>query len=276
MVAAQTSVCGSSMSSLQRGLAILTTITDNGEMSAAALAQQLRLPRSTVYRHLQVLCGFNLIEEDGGLYTPGWKAIGMSGRNLTNSLLSGLAVEILSNVSEALQETAVVTVRAGTHAVCLRQIRGPRQDRLTFRINQLLPLYAGAGQRLLLAHVPRALASAILTRNFAESPDSGADEERLWKEIAWARKHGYQISRAELQEDALALAVPVFLRGEIVCSLTVAGHQPQCDHPEWIERALRVLQANAKKLSERLVAADDEAEASNTQPNRPSSRQKKE
>ncbi|MER5393906.1 FAD-dependent oxidoreductase, partial [Saccharopolyspora sp. NPDC002686] len=39
-------------------------IGDQGEVLAASLARQLDVPRSTVYRHLKVLCGHQLVEED--------------------------------------------------------------------------------------------------------------------------------------------------------------------------------------------------------------------
>ncbi|WP_270256410.1 IclR family transcriptional regulator [Kocuria marina] len=248
------------MSSLERGLAVLMAVTDQGEVSAASLAQQLGVPRSTVYRHLQVLCGYHLVEEDGGLYTPGWRAIGMSGRNLTHTILSKLALDVLMDVSEALEETAVLTVRAGTHAVCLRQVRGPHPEHVSFKINQLLPLYAGAGQRILLAHAPRPVVESLFARTLHTPTGHRLDPHALRVEFEAAFAKGYQLSREELIRGALALAVPVLIRGEAVCSLAVAGQQSRCDRPEWIERAVRVLRKGADRLSERLFVADDDVD----------------
>ncbi|MER5387796.1 IclR family transcriptional regulator [Saccharopolyspora sp. NPDC002686] len=267
---------GRSMSSLERGLAILIAIADQGEVSAASLARQLDVPRSTVYRHLKVLCGHQLVEEDGGLYTPGWRAIGMSGRNLTNTILSSLALDELVDLSAALEETAVITVRTGTHAVCLRQVRGPRPDHVSFRINELLPLHAGAGQRILLAHASAPLLRSILSRKLGTPTGLQVDPEFLRAELRTARQQGYQISRGELRRGALAIAVPVLIKGEAICSLTAAGKQSRCDHPEWIERAVQLLRASAERLSDRITAADEHMDSGDVPSAPPSDRRQEE
>src|SRR5690606_23279361 len=155
----------------------LVTIGDRGEVSAATLASELGIPLSTVYRYLRTLREYGLVDEDGAVYTVGWRSIGMSGPNLTNSILSGISADVLRSMVESLSETAIITVRSGTRAVCLRQARSSWRDPHVFKINQLLPLHASAGQRVLLAFAPPRIINAVVSQDLRRFTENTPDRE---------------------------------------------------------------------------------------------------
>ena len=49
---------------------------------------------------------------------------------------------------------------------CVHQVESEHAVRLAFRIAQALPLYAGAGQRTLLAHAPHEVVQAVFDGEF--------------------------------------------------------------------------------------------------------------
>lgn len=235
-------------SSFTRGLDVLIAIARNGQASVAELAEELELPTSTAYRYIRSLREYGLIEESQGIYVPGWRLMEIAGQHLTHTKLAELGIDHLRTLTYQTSETSVLAVRAGSHAICLRQVASPQAERKVFRINELLPLYAGAGQRILLAHAPRAVIDIVLA-GIVPRAGNTPSPERLVELLATARRDGFAVSRSEYQPGAVAVAVPVFSSGEIACSLTVAGPQERCGSDSWLRRSVRLLRSAADVLS---------------------------
>lgn len=239
--------------SFSRGLDVLIAIAMNGQMSVAEVAEELRLPTSTAYRYVRSLRDYALIEEAQGTYVPGWRLMELSGQHLTHTRVAELGAEHLRTLTYQTEETAVITIRAGSHAICLRQTVSPRPDPYAFRINELLPLYAGASSRVLLAYAPRPILELILATMIPYSPNTPTPE-RLLELVNRTRHDGYTISRGEFQAGALSIAAPVFAEGEVACSLSLAGPGYRCDNAPWRRRALRLLRKAGAELGEELSA----------------------
>lgn len=239
-------------SSFERGLAVMIRIASSGEISVEDIARDLGIPVSTVYRYIRSLRRLELIEVRQGRYIPGWRLIELSGQHLTHTRLAEIGASILQSITDATSETAVLTVRSGLHAICLRQVTSPHPLRYAFKINQLLPLHAGAGQRTLLAYAPESVIRMVLEHALPRFTDNTLTRPALLQHLEQIRQSGYAISRGELNKGAVAVAQPVFSDGEIVCSLTVAGPEERCSSAAWRQRALVALKAAATLLSESL------------------------
>lgn len=237
--------------SFLRGLRVLIAVAESGETRADEIAAEADVPLSTVYRYLRSLRELDLVEERGGTYVPGWRLLELSGQHLTHTKLVEVGHSYLRDLSEGTGETAVLTVRVGTRAMCLRQIESEHPIRMAFKINQLLPLYAGAGQRMLLAHSPPSVIERVLSYRLRHITDHTLDREHILREIEQIRRAGYLISHGELYDFAVAVAVPVFSDGEVVCALTVAGPENRCG-PAWVKSTRTFLQATSHRLADTL------------------------
>ena len=235
--------------SFTRGLKVLICVAESGEVRADQIATEVGVPLSTVYRYLRTLRELDLIEERDGSYVPGWKLLELSGQDLAHTRLVELGHSFLREISQATGETAVLTVRAGTQALCLRQVESHHAMRMAFRISQLLPLYAGAGQRMLLAHAPQTVIDRVLENPLRHITERTLDRRAVTKELEQIRRNGYLITHGELSDGAVAVAIPVFAGGEIVCSLTVAGPENRCG-PAWQANARATLVAAGNRLAD--------------------------
>lgn len=235
--------------SFLRGLNVLITVAESGEVRADQVAADLGIPLSTVYRYLRTLRELDLIEERDRSYVPGWRLLELAGLDVARTRLVELGHSVLREVSQATGETAVLTVRAGTRAVCLRQVESPHPVRTAFRIGQLLPLYAGAGQRMLLAHAPAAVVRRVFEQPRWQATDRTLPASAILRELERVRRAGYLVTHGELAEGAVAVAVPVFAGGEVVCSLTVAGPESRCG-TAWARQARAGLVAAGRRLAE--------------------------
>lgn len=247
MVGTETGIGGVSFT---RGLNVLICVAESGEARADQIAEDVGVPLSSVYRYLRALRDLDLIEERDHSYVPGWRLLELSGQGLAHTRLVELGHSLLREISEATGETAVLTVRAGTQALCLRQVESHRHAiRMAFKINQLLPLYAGAGQRMLLAHAPPSVIARVLENPLRHITDQTLDRATVTKELDQVRRHGFLVTHGELSEGAVAVAVPVFAGGEVVCSLTAAGPENRCGGV-WQGNARATLVASAARLTD--------------------------
>ncbi|MCE7481646.1 IclR family transcriptional regulator [Microbacterium profundi] len=241
-------------SAFVRGLKVLTSVTDSGEARALDIAQDLGLPLSTVYRYLRTLREFALVEEHDGSYVAGWRLAELSGHDRARARLVEVGFSILDQLTRSTGETSVITARIGTNAMCLRQVESPKEQRIAFRTNQLLPLHAGTGQRVLLAHAPASVITHVISGRIRRFTDKTLDSAALMRELQHVRDAGWAVSRGELTDGTVAVAVPVFAQGgEVVCSLAVAGVESRCNDA-WVSKTRTLLLQASARLSALLVS----------------------
>jgi DNA-binding IclR family transcriptional regulator len=239
-------------SSFERGLRLLIAIAENGEICVDEVAAELRMPVSTAYRYVRSLRELELVEERNGRYMPGWRLLELSGQHLTHTRLAEVGGSVLRELTEAVSETAVLSVRVGMQAMCLRQVESPHPIRYAFRINQLLPLHAGAGQRVLLAFAPPPVIQRVLESPLPRYTGNTHGRDHLVRDLEHIRSTGAAVSHGELNAGAVAVAAPVFSGGEIVCALTVAGPEARCGAKTWPGHALAALRTACDQLGQAL------------------------
>ncbi len=239
-------------SSLERGLALLSEITESGDHTPQSLAAAVGLPVSTTYRYLRTLREGGYVQEVQARYEPGRALLALTGRHSAQSALAEVGPAILASIVDSLGETAVMIVRVGTRALCLRRAEPNKALKFTFSVNQLLPLHAGAGQRVLLAWAPGAVIETVLAGELEKYTDDTPTAEALRHSIHAVRQSGWAVSRGEFEVGSVSVAVPVLFGGEAVCSLNVAGPASRCGGKGWVPHAVTVLQAAAAELTDAL------------------------
>lgn len=218
-----------SQESFARGLRVLTQIAELGEVTASDLSHSLGIPLSTTYRYLKSLREYELIEEHAGRYIPGWRLSSWSTADANRARLVEAGAKILSDLRDASGRTAALAVRAGLKAICIREAIAPGDEAIAFKIKEVLPLDRGAGQRVLLSYAPPAVVEGVIRQGTDAVVDHTAVDyrrKRILHEIADVRSCGFAISDGELKAGAHAIAAPVFLHGEVLCSVVVAGMRP--------------------------------------------------
>ena len=237
--------------SFARGIAVLFTVSESADARADEIAAELGVPLSTVYRYLRTLRDMDLVEERDGRYLPGWRLLRLSGEDPARTRLVEYGHTVLSDICRRTGETAILAVRSGDRALCLRQVESHHRERLALRIGQRLPLYAGAGQRILLAHAPAAVIERVLDDARHQLTKRTLRREEILRELPSIRRNGYVVAHGEMSEGAVAVAVPVFAAGEVVCSLTAAGPESRC-REAWLTSTRTVLAEAGRRLGQAL------------------------
>ena len=227
--------------SFARGLRLLLTVADRGEVRADELGSLLDMPLSTVYRYLRTLGDFGFVDRHGGQFRLGPKLLIGTGANVSSERLIRHADGPLRMLVHETGETAVVVRRIGLSSVCLHQVESDEPLRVTLDPGAMSPLYAGAPGRVLLAFAPSEVLDEVLAQDLTRITEATPTEDGLRASLGGIVMTGLAVSEGELVEGSVALAVPVFREDGIVGAIALLGPAFRCDEV-WRARASRLIQ----------------------------------
>jgi DNA-binding IclR family transcriptional regulator len=196
-------------------------------LTLSQLAQQLKLPKSTVHALCATLAQMSLVKRfDNSTYDLGRHVM-----DWTNSLLkrTNLTVEFV-RLWDALallpEETSVLSILDGADVVDIACRNGTRPLGLDFRIGMRMPANCTATGKALLSTL-----SAERLRELEQSggfrrltPKSITDFDGLSAQLEQARRRGYAIDDEETRPGMFCVGAPVFdpFTGECVASVAVS------------------------------------------------------
>jgi IclR family acetate operon transcriptional repressor len=238
--------------SFARGLRLLLTVADRGEVRADELSSLLEMPLSTVYRYLRTLGDFGFVDRHGGLFRLGPKLLIGTGANVSSERLIRHADAALRMLAEETGESAVVVRRIGLSAVCLHQVESDAPLRVTLDPGTMSPLYAGAPGRALLAFAPPEVLEEVVAQGLLRITDRTPTEAEVRTSLGGIVMTGMAVSEGELIEGSVAMAAPVFREDGIVGAIAIIGPAFRCDDA-WQARAGRLLQEAARAINAELA-----------------------
>jgi DNA-binding IclR family transcriptional regulator len=225
--------------SFARGLRVLLTIADRGEVRADELGVLLETPVSTIYRYLRTLTEFGFIDRHGAGYRLGPRLIIGNGPNVTAEDLIRTADPVLRLLAEETGETAIIVRRLGLAAVCLHEVPSSQALRVTIGPTTSLPLASGAFGKALLAFAPEDILDEVIAQDGLATP-AALDPERLRADLAEIVTSGVARSVGEVVSGSVAIAVPIFREDGIVAAIGVTGPEGRCGLA-WRTRVARLL-----------------------------------
>jgi DNA-binding IclR family transcriptional regulator len=191
---------------LDRAIALLDTVAQNGPSSLADLQDVTGLPRPTTYRIAVALERHGVLARDAdgrfflGHRLAAWGAIAERG-------LPDVASPVLARLAGETGESAQLYVREGDHRVCIAVHERPSGLRDTVPLGAVLPLDLGSGGKVLLAWAPDAARFDVSER-----------------ELATVRRRGFAASVAEREPGVASVSAPVFGGpGVLVAAISVSG-----------------------------------------------------
>ena len=234
--------------SFARGLRLLLTVADRGEVRADELATALEMPISTVYRYLRTLGDFGFVDRHGGRFRLGPRLLIGTGSNVTTENLIRVTDAPLRMLVAETGETAVVARRIGLSSVCLHQIESDEALRVALEPGGLSPLHAGALGRLLLAFAPPEVLDGVLAQDLDRITGDTATESELRAALGEIVMTGTATSENELIEGSVTIAAPIFREDGIVGAIGLLGPVFRCD-ARWRAKATRRLQETARAIN---------------------------
>lgn len=241
------------VASFARGLEVLGALADNGPMRADAIAAYADMPLSTVYRYMRSLVAHGFVEAREGTYAPGERLAQMARTSGWSDQVLTLGTPVLRELAAATGESAVLTTRVGRSALVIDHVESAHAIRLSFQRGALLPLYAGASAKVLLAYAPRAVLADIIAEGLRPFTPRTPNERRLRQQLADIRADGHSVTHGEADEHAVGIGVPVFRGAAVACGLSVAGPRVRLE-PGRIQDVLDQVTAAGARLTDALTS----------------------
>lgn len=237
-------------SALLRGLQIIEVLSGRGRLRVEEIADLVGIPVSSVYRYVRMLREGGYVDEVDGYYSVG-RRLSLPGHGREAEHVVRLAEANLRRLRNVTGETAILTVRVHTAALCLDRVTQHRRAALSFHRGGIRPLYAGASATVLLAHAPERVLRQVLDspmRPFTAWTPTARTLPPMLAEIA---ARGYSVSHGEVDPHMVSVAAPAFRRDVCVCGLSVAGPEHRLRSGR-LDACVAAVLEEAAELSRRL------------------------
>ncbi|RDU35237.1 IclR family transcriptional regulator [Neobacillus piezotolerans] len=190
------------------------------------LANEMGLNHTNIYRILETLEKNRFISKDKETkkYSLGYATweLGMimyESLNVTN-----LIRPILERLRDKTGESIFLTVLDRNEAVTLDVVEPENKVKFSVTAGSRAPLYVGASYRTILSYMPQDFIEEVIHSDLVKyTKTTMTNPDELKAELEHIRERGWAKSQGEYTSDVIAVAVPLFDRGEIIGSITVSG-----------------------------------------------------
>jgi DNA-binding IclR family transcriptional regulator len=234
---------------VERVFAVLAAFDDEHRaLRLTELARRANLPANTTLRLARALVDAGALERDGqGRYVVGLGLFEIAALAPRGHGLRRIAMPYLGDLSAAVGQHVLLTVRDGDKAVLVERLSARGAPSVKYRIGGRLPLDGTGAGLVLLAHAPTEMQTAheghVGTGLFA-----GAE---LRRRLADIRTKNALAVKARPPVEVSTAAAPVRLHGRVVAAVSVVVSAAEVD----VDAVLPAVVAVATSISRTLSAA---------------------
>jgi DNA-binding IclR family transcriptional regulator len=213
--------------SVDRALSVLEILGARGEAGVTEIAAELGVHKSTAFRLVAVLESRGFVEQlaDRGKYRLGFGIVRLAGATAAQLDLPQEGRRTCEELAAHLGETVNVAILDGERAVNISQVRGTGAISTHNWVGQGTPLHATSSGKVLLAHAPEPVRTAVLSGPLDRFTDATITvPDRLEQELAEVRTRGWGATAEEYEVGLNAIAAPVRdAEGRVVAAVSVSG-----------------------------------------------------
>jgi len=214
------------MGILQRSSGLIQLLAQRGPLSTAEVAEEIGMPRPSVYRLADALTQSRLVETtaDGKL------RVSLRWLRLSDAARSGMrewsdARPILDALASRTGQTIYLSVPQADRAMCIDWSPGRALSVLALKPGRTLPLYAGAAGRATLAYRADSLEDYLRAAPFPPLTEHTlCSAQELRADVAAITDRGYSVSDEDVTLGIGALGAPIVnYGGMFLGAVSLAG-----------------------------------------------------
>jgi IclR family acetate operon transcriptional repressor len=221
----------SSLAAVERALQIINFLVGKVEgASVTEIVNETGLSKSMVSRILTTLKGAGYVEQDDRtrFYKLSLNFLSIAYRHINLLGIEDLFYPLLERVADRTGEMIQLTVVKEDGIFFVAKVEGSNPLKVASMLGRKAPFHATAAGKVWLASLSDQEVHNVLwksdlkayTENTITSPD------RMMKEISKIRENGYAIANEEMNEDVIALAVPIYdsrVKTQVIASIVIGA-----------------------------------------------------
>jgi IclR family mhp operon transcriptional activator len=251
---------------IMRGLDALTVLNLRDGATVSEVAQEIRLPRTTVYRILETLCNAGFVFRDAAddRYRLTILVRGLSDGFDDEAWVTQIAKPFIHDLCREIVWPVSIATLSGT-ALLVRESTDHSSPLATERYSAgfRVPLLTTAAGRVYLANSPvpqRDTLIEILARSNKDEDQPARARAELTRVLAEIKGSGYATARRTRRlVEEISLSVPILLHDRVLACLTVRFAAAAVPLRSGLERFLPKMRQCAAKIS--AVFSEQQAEA---------------
>jgi IclR family pca regulon transcriptional regulator len=241
------------MTSLARGLAVLTAFSDQRRtLTIAQISHKTGIPRAAVRRCLHTLKQLGYASSDANNYSLKPKVLTLGYSYLSSTPLAVSAQPCLDHISRTLHESCSLAVLESGQVLYVARSSASRIMSVALNVGSRLPAYCTSLGRAILAFLPEADLEDYFeqTELRAYTEQTVVSQRRLREILAGVRLAGYAVLEEELEVGLRSIAVPVRgASGSVVAALNIGAQATRVTRAQMEQEFLPLLLKGSQELS---------------------------
>lgn len=219
---------GEKVKVLEKAITILDLIREsNRPLGVNEISRQCAVNLTTAFRILKTLKASGWVyQNENEKYIIGHKVSYVTERNNFYMALKEVAYYTMARLSLAASQAMNLIVRENDKCYILQQSRTEKIVDYVPPIGTVLPLYASAGGKVLLAALSGLIRDEVLSSIEYKPLTKYTITRRgaLLEELDKCRAQGYAVDASESQDEGYCIAVPVYdKQGAVIAALSFSG-----------------------------------------------------
>jgi DNA-binding IclR family transcriptional regulator len=241
-----------------RALALIGAFDEeHRSLTLSELADRAGLPLPTAHRLVAELVAWGaLTRRPSGQYVVGRRLWDVGLLAPVQTGLRQLASPFLHDLYGATLATVHLAVRDGAEVLYLDRLAGNASVPVVSSIGSRLPLYATGVGKVLLAHAPGDVQTAVLSDLRRITPYTITQPGTLRRQLARVHRDGYATTTEEMSLGACSVAVPIRTESGVVAALGIVVPSLRNDRAKLVAAMQVASQGIGRALSAARTAAD--------------------
>lgn len=249
MSPAERDSAGNGLGGLDRAAAILGAFdATHRELTLAALVTRSGLPRSTTHRTAGRMIRLGWLDKPGDRYRIGNRLFEIASLAPIRMEPREAVLPFLQDLHHATKITVQLGVLEGGQILVVEKITGHRAMPMLSQVGGIIPAYASALGRAILAYSEPVVIDTVLSGHLAaRTPRTLTSRVAIMRELTAVPERGWAIDREEGVIGVSCVAAPIFgPMGNVVAALSVTGPS-QLVRADRIGPAVRMAAAAASR-----------------------------
>ncbi|MBS0455398.1 MAG: helix-turn-helix domain-containing protein [Proteobacteria bacterium] len=220
---------GAGTGALEKALDVLDAIGASPQgLGQSELAEQLALPRTTIYRLLATLVARGLVRRDPlrKVYCLGFRCFEMARQAYSMPDLVAAAAMELRALRDLTGETSYLATLDGREVISLERCDGAHSQRSAAALGERKPVHCTSQGKAILSAMPDEARDTIVREAILKplTPLTITDRRRLQAELRITKARGYAIDDEEIVLGVRCVGAPVVdSSGQVRGAISVAG-----------------------------------------------------